>query len=1207
MKHLFKTLIVGSLLSFALSLGVGAALYNPQGLNATTTVYGTYGTNGGPVDVSTYYSGISSSATGDTLGSALHELMMSTHAYYTTYGEIRYLFEYTDDYGQSTEGYVTNYYVRSSINGVWPTSGTADISREHVWCASWSNNLWSSRSSSARGGEGDLYHIRPVASTNNGGRSNKQFADRTSTSTTWYSDHLSDAGAYYSGTYNGTGGYWEPQDSRKGDVARELMYLYMHYSTGFGGTTNSYTGDLPITNIFHTDSGTAAAAWAQLVTWNDNDQPDAWEQHLNNVASSYSGNRNPFIDHPEYADRIWSSVSFSMPSTATVSVGGTVSVAGTVSGGTASSLTYSVSSGSSYATVNSATGLVTGSAAGTAVITGTAVIDGTTYTDTTTVSVTSNAITGVTVSPTTLEIAVGSAGTLSATVSPSSASQTVAWSSNATGVATVSSSGVVTGMSAGTATITATAGSYTATCTVTVTAAGGGSGSYVLVTSASDLVAGSHYVIGGGQNASATASTIKFQSNTNNTGSQINLASNSVANNQVTPTSTTGILTLSSVSTGVYGFQITNYGSSGSYYLNTSTNTSSSTYTLRYSTTATTSTASQWGISINSSTYVATITSQVASKTNKYVNYSGTAFRLYTSANVYLYKESVVNVPVTGVTVAPTSLSLMKDATSQLTATVSPSNATNKSVSWTTSNSAVATVSSTGLVTAVGQGSCTITVTTISGGFTATCAVTVNALSSITTTAAPACTFGEPAYLPTKDASFVVTAHYSDGSTKDVTSSATYTNISDFRSSSTAKYNFVLGMHNLTVSYTESAITKTIGVAVRTTNVGAVRVSGSGVSASYSDALTSNPLVDSASGVELNASSSVPTSFKLTSLASDIPTGSSYYPCLGSANTGAWDVVVTPLTATSGYYTTWDSTNGWHIGSNNYQVTETVITSETTFGSISTVTISAKANTSGGHLYAYYSDGTNETLIPYSATVDYIDLTSTITAYTWTLASAVSNKKIVFKFEEKASGTATVFYLLNLGYSSSGTVENFTYQQQAEATRDFIQQYLTCSISETNLRQCVIEYNAMNVDDAGTNSKTIFATLLTTVNQYNYGSDDSFDYNQQTGEYTGNGPSGSTILVLTKLTYMTARYNTGKTDANKYYLYSDAYYANTDGNGSGTKVAPLLVDSAGRIINPTSAQSSLSITLIVVASTGVMTLLLIAGIYVFSRKKRKQI
>ena len=88
---------------------------------------------------------------------------------------------------------------------------------------------------------------------------------------------------------------------------------------------------------------------------------------------------------------------------------------------------------------------------------------------------------------------------------------------------------------------------------------------------------------------------------------------------------------------------------------------------------------------------------------------------------------------------------------------------------------------------------------------------------------------------------------------------------------------------------------------------------------------------------------------------------------------------------------------------------------------------------------------------------------------------------------------------------------------------------------------------------------------------------------------------------------MTARYNTGKTDANKYYLYSDAYYANTDGNGSGTKVAPLLVDSAGRIINPTSAQSSLSITLIVVASTGVMTLLLIAGIYVFSRKKRKQI
>jgi len=83
------------------------------------------------------------------------------------------------------------------------------------------------------------------------------------------------------------------------------------------------------------------------------------------------------------------------------------------------------------------------------------------------------------------------------------------------------------------------------------------------------------------------------------------------------------------------------------------------------------------------------------------------------------------DVPVTGVTVSPTSLSLTAGQTGQLTATVQPSNATNKNVSWSSSNTSVATVNSSGLVTAVAAGSATITVTTQDGGKTATCAVTV--------------------------------------------------------------------------------------------------------------------------------------------------------------------------------------------------------------------------------------------------------------------------------------------------------------------------------------------------------------------------------------------------------------------------------------------------------------------------------------------------
>lgn len=84
-----------------------------------------------------------------------------------------------------------------------------------------------------------------------------------------------------------------------------------------------------------------------------------------------------------------------------------------------------------------------------------------------------------------------------------------------------------------------------------------------------------------------------------------------------------------------------------------------------------------------------------------------------------------VGYPVTGVTLNKTSVRLITSKTTQLTATISPTNAANKAVTWSTSNSSVATVTN-GLVTAVSPGSATITVTTVDGGFTATCTVKVN-------------------------------------------------------------------------------------------------------------------------------------------------------------------------------------------------------------------------------------------------------------------------------------------------------------------------------------------------------------------------------------------------------------------------------------------------------------------------------------------------
>ena len=88
---------------------------------------------------------------------------------------------------------------------------------------------------------------------------------------------------------------------------------------------------------------------------------------------------------------------------------------------------------------------------------------------------------------------------------------------------------------------------------------------------------------------------------------------------------------------------------------------------------------------------------------------------------------------VTGITVSPTSVILEEGQTKQLSVTITPNNANNKSVTWSSNNNNIATVSNTGLVTAKTEGTTTITVKANDGSnMQATCSVTVNpALPSI--------------------------------------------------------------------------------------------------------------------------------------------------------------------------------------------------------------------------------------------------------------------------------------------------------------------------------------------------------------------------------------------------------------------------------------------------------------------------------------------
>lgn len=108
--------------------------------------------------------------------------------------------------------------------------------------------------------------------------------------------------------------------------------------------------------------------------------------------------------------------------------------------------------------------------------------------------------------------------------------------------------------------------------------------------------------------------------------------------------------------------------------------------------------------------------------------------------NTYVYCISIggggsqEQVTVTGVTLDKTTASVEAEKTITLVATVAPSNATNKKVSWSCAPTSVATVDQTGKVTGVAEGTATVTVTTEDGSKTASCTVTVTKAQSGATT-----------------------------------------------------------------------------------------------------------------------------------------------------------------------------------------------------------------------------------------------------------------------------------------------------------------------------------------------------------------------------------------------------------------------------------------------------------------------------------------
>jgi len=98
-----------------------------------------------------------------------------------------------------------------------------------------------------------------------------------------------------------TSNTWEPPDEVKGDIGRIMFYMVVRYEAG----DNSATPDLELVDSLTSSDQALMGDLCDLVQWHISDPVSASEQQRNNIIYDWQGNRNPFIDHPEYVIPIW--------------------------------------------------------------------------------------------------------------------------------------------------------------------------------------------------------------------------------------------------------------------------------------------------------------------------------------------------------------------------------------------------------------------------------------------------------------------------------------------------------------------------------------------------------------------------------------------------------------------------------------------------------------------------------------------------------------------------------------------------------------------------------------------------------------------------------------------------------------------------------------------------------------------------------------
>jgi len=222
--------------------------------------------------------------TGDELKIALHNIIKGHHV--VSYNGLLNAFAYTDC---KTNGKIWDIYSNieyspsTGLCGDYEQEGDC-WNREHTWPQSWFNEQTTPRT--------DLFHVYPTDGYVNGQRSNYPYGEVNKP--VYTSGNGSKLGPCVTSGYSGK--VFEPIDEYKGDIARSYFYMSVRYYSedndwGSSGMTNK--------------SEIKPWAMTMLLRWSDEDPVSDKEIARNNAVYGYQNNRNPFIDHPEYAHMIW--------------------------------------------------------------------------------------------------------------------------------------------------------------------------------------------------------------------------------------------------------------------------------------------------------------------------------------------------------------------------------------------------------------------------------------------------------------------------------------------------------------------------------------------------------------------------------------------------------------------------------------------------------------------------------------------------------------------------------------------------------------------------------------------------------------------------------------------------------------------------------------------------------------------------------------